>query len=378
MISMLWVGESWGENELTLGHPFVGSAGQELARIGVDAGIITVPLPWRNYNGFYDINEMVDFWQSVKQQDGIQLSNVFHAHPENNNIENFFGIEGDRHLPPLKAGKYILPEFMPHVQNLWNEIEILKPNVVVCLGNTPSWALLGRSYISRIRGAVAWSDRCKCKVVPTYHPSYIIRGQWPERPIVIADLQKAKRQSISADIHRPEVWILRDPTIPEIADWFTEPATEYAVDIETGYALYSKAELKRMTPKERYFLSSQISMISFARTENDVIVIEFMSRKKPDLCYWPTLEEEVEVWKLIKHGLRIPIKKVFQNGLYDMGRCLEAGIITWAQGMEDTMLRQHARYPEMLKSLGFQASLFVDDLAWKEIYSNRESLKRDE
>lgn len=378
MIPMLWVGESWGENELALGHPFVGAAGQELARIGVDAGIITVPLPWRNPNGFYETNQMVDFWQQVKQQDGIQLSNVFHAHPENNNIENFFSIDGNRNLPPLKAGKYILPEYFPHVENLWREIKILEPNIVVCLGNTPSWALLGRTYISRIRGAIAWSERCHCKVLPTYHPSFIIRGQWPDRPIVIADLQKAKRQSTSSDIHRPECWILRDPTIDEIADWFAEPAVEYAVDIETGYALFSKSELRKMTPQERYFLSSQISMISFARTESETIVIEFLSRHKPDLCYWPTPSEEVEVWKLVKSGLKKPIKKVYQNGIYDMSRCLENGMTTYATGMEDTMLLQHARYPEMLKALGFQASIYIDDAAWKEIYTNRESLKRDE
>jgi len=377
-ISQLWVGESWGENELELGHPFVGAAGQELARIAQDSGVITTSLPKKDPSSFYKIYDMVDFWQRVQRNDGIQLSNVFHAHPENNNVELFFGLEGNRNLPPLRVGKYILPEYLYHVENLWQEISDLQPNIVVCLGNTPSWALLGNTAITRIRGAINWSERCNCKVLPTYHPSYIIRGKWADRPIVIADLQKAKRQSESSSIRRPECWILRDGTIKEIAAWFTAPATEYSIDIETGYAWYSKTEIRKMSPHERYFLSSQISMISFAKDESHVLDIEFFNRYKPNLSYWSTIEEEVEAWKLVKQALKKPIKKIFQNGIYDMSRLIEHGAPTYTKGMEDIMLRQHARYPEMLKSLGFQASLYIDDLAWKEIYQNRESLKRDE
>ena len=46
------------------------------------------------------------------------------------------------------------------------------------------------------------------KLLPTYHPSAILR-QWDNRPTVIADLMKAKRESLYPEIRRParEIWI---------------------------------------------------------------------------------------------------------------------------------------------------------------------------
>ncbi len=54
-------------------------------------------------------------------------------------------------------------------------------------------------------------------------------------------------------------------TLSEIRQWLNRPAAEYAIDIESGYVLFSALELKKMTASMRHALSSQIAMVGFAR-----------------------------------------------------------------------------------------------------------------
>jgi len=53
------------------------------------------------------------------------------------------------------------------------EIEMLKPKFMVLLGNQPLRFLLGRSGITSCRGE--WFEKDGIKMMPTYHPSYVIR-----------------------------------------------------------------------------------------------------------------------------------------------------------------------------------------------------------
>ena len=72
----------------------------------------------------------------------------------------------------------------------------LDPNLIICLGNCSLWALAGRTGITKLRGTtlLATHTAADFKLLPTYHPSAILR-QWDNRPTVIADLMKAKRES---------------------------------------------------------------------------------------------------------------------------------------------------------------------------------------
>ncbi len=144
-----------------------------------------------------------------------------------------------------------------------------------------------------------------------------------------------------------------------------------------------------MEPKQRRLLSEQVAMVSFARSPKDILVVQFAKHPlapgaegngsgNASLNFWPNVKDEVEAWRLvIERGLQSSVPKIFQNGLYDIGRFMSLGIVPRAC-YEDTMLRHHAKYPELLKGLGFLGSIYVDDVAWKTIYTNRESLKRDD
>jgi hypothetical protein len=75
-------------------------------------------------------------------------------------------------------------------------------------------------------------------------------------------------------------------------------------------------------------------------------------------------EEECQVRLLIQKVLASPIPKLFQNGLYDI-QYLRREKFKLNCIIEDTMLEQHALYPELPKSLGFLGSIHTDEAAWK-------------
>src|SRR5208282_2241418 len=152
----------------------------------------------------------------------IFLTNVFNLRPPGNKIEAFCGsketaIAG---YPALVKGKHVRVEFIPELERLGDELLSVNPNIVVALGNTASWALLGRTAISKYRGTTALSTHTVSgyKVLATYHPAAVMR-QWELRPVTILDLMKAKRESEFPEIRRPkrEIWI--EPTLEDLDEF---------------------------------------------------------------------------------------------------------------------------------------------------------------
>src|SRR5580765_1628519 len=399
---VLLVGEAWGKNENDYKHAFVGTSGQELARMGGEAQLwppltrecrhCKSPTTFGHcsfcgtYNGVSFL-EMVHFWTKTRNT-GAALTNVFEAHPERDNIELFFGNKLDDinlEFGPYKRGAknfYVLNQYSHHIKRLWEEIEQMRPNLIIPLGNTACWAILGQTKISDLRGTVH-QTKWSIKALPTYHPAAL--RDWALRPLIVSDLTKANKESQTTTITRNKVWIETNPTLEDIEKWFSVPAQRYTCDIESGFVLYSKAELTRMkiyAPKGRIILAQLISMVGFARSGDQGLVIPFMTRNKENgqlENYWPTPEHEVLAWKWVQHGLSSGAELVFQNGLYDINRLLCSGMRP-KNMKHDTMLLHHALFPEMLKGLGFLNSIYGDvgDFGWKTMYGKGESLKRDD
>lgn len=360
MSKIILLGEAYGAKEELFAHPFVGSSGAELARMLAQVGVVP-ELPVQ----FPSELDMIHYWARVKEECDITLANVFPIRPADNKIELFFTTakEGLLSVPPLKKGKYLRPDLLFHLENLWELLAQNAPNLIVALGNTASWATLGESGITAIRGTVKVSPRLGLKVLPTYHPAAVLRN-WPLRPIVLSDFNKAKEEAEFASVKRIERWMTVEPTLAEIAEWIERPADFYAVDIETSV---SDIPIK------------QIAMLGLARSPADAIVIPFADDRNPGWNYWPTLEEEVSAWKLAHKVMNKPVPKVFQNGIYDLSYMLRAGFRPQMCN-DDTMLLHHALYPEMLKGLGFLGSIYSREIAWKTMRTkgNNLNMKRDE
>ena len=94
--------------------------------------------------------------------------------------------------------------------------------------------------------------------------------------------------------------------------------------------------------------------------------------------YWPTREAESAAWTLIRSVLIDGrIRKLFQNGCFDVSVLWRSYGIGVRGCAEDTMLLSHALQPESLKGLGYLGSLYTDFGPWKTERKFNETIKRD-
>lgn len=328
------VAEAFGQQEELTKQPLIGTTGQELNRMLAEAGI---------------------------DRSHCFATNVFALRPTDNKIDKLCldkkGVGGKEYkLPPTNMGKYIEPRFFPEIDRLKEELLEVRPNLVIALGAISTWALLQSPKIGSTRGSIAESVLIPGqKVLATYHPSAVYRN-WSLRPIVVADLMKAKREAEFPDIRYPQVFALVRPSIPEMYAWWKEhvDATHLAFDIETT--------------------KGQIRNIGFATSRAHAINIPFIVR---DRSYWPTLCGELAAWQFVQMVLESPAIKVAQNALYDIQYLWRMGIRI-RNYREDTMLQHHAIYPEMQKGLGFLGSIYTGHPSWKLLRGRAEELKRDD
>lgn len=145
---VMFVGEGPGEDEDRLGEPFVGKAGELLDRIITNA-------------------------MGLARAD-VYIANVVKCRPPNN-----------RNPEP--------DEIVACQPFLLRQVEIVRPEVIVSLGNFATQALLGdRTPISRRRGR--WHDVAGTALMPTFHPAYLLRNPsdkrlvWDDIKLVMARL----------------------------------------------------------------------------------------------------------------------------------------------------------------------------------------------
>lgn len=358
------VGEAFGRRENEIKKPFAGESGKELfLMLGEAFPFVEPALHEEIVKLFkYDLAWVGrrDEWYNAAS---IAFTNVVNVQPYGNKFEELCckkaDLPKDYDLPSVEQGKYLRPEFLPELDRLREELMTVGPNLVVAAGAKSSWALLRNTKISQIRGAVA-DGEYGFKVLPTYHPAGVMRN-WSWRPIVVTDLTKAAREMRFAELRRPSRKILWDPTIEEVERWTAEtlanPPLLLSADTETA---------RRM-----------ITMISFARSKDDILVIPFVDKSKPGWSYWPTPELERRATDCMARLLESGIPLLWQNGMYDLQYILPLGIR--ASVTEDAMLLHHSLLPEMPKGLGFLGAAYTDEPAWKTMRTAKaDTEKRDE
>ena len=335
------IGEAWGAEEARLGLPFVGASGRELDRMLEEA--------------------------EIDKRD-CYLTNVFNLQPQpTNHVKNLGGPRGSSSvpMPEMQRGVYLQDRYFSEVQRLWKELVELAPNLALCVGNTPLWALTGSYGIRSLRGTIsaATYGPVGLKVLPTYHPAAVLRD-WSIRSVVVADFMKAKRQALFPEVRRParRIWI--DPSLRDIEKFYEvywKSATKGSVDIET-------------------FANRQISCVGFAPSKELAICIPFIDTRKPGGSYWPTAHQEKLAWLWVKKFLQHPdveLEILGQNFLFDTNWLWTKLGFTPRNFTRDTMLKHHAMNPELEKGLGFLGSIYTDEPAWKLMRKN-DSTKRGE
>jgi uracil-DNA glycosylase family 4 len=141
---LMFVGEAPGRDEDIQGIPFVGRAGQKLTQIIEAIGL---------------------------KRDDVYIANVIKCRPpENRNPEP--------------------DEVEACEQFLFRQIDVIRPKVIVALGTFAARSLLkSDAPISRLRGRVY--DYRGAKLVPTFHPAYLLRNPSCRRE-VWEDMKKVR------------------------------------------------------------------------------------------------------------------------------------------------------------------------------------------
>jgi DNA polymerase len=332
------VGEAWGAEEAKARAPFVGASGQELTRMLSEAGI---------------------------HRADCFLTNVFNVKPEpTNDIENLCTdkARGIVNRGPLKAGKYCKSELAGELGRLDRELREVKPNIILALGNTATWALIGPNQsISKVRGTVTGSLYGYGKVIPAFHPAAILRD-WSLRAVTVLDFAKARRESEFPEIRRPERVVYIEPDLADM-EWFYAtkivPCKSLSFDIETS--------------------GDQITCIGFAPGPSCALVVPFVDPRRPGHSYWPDIESEGRAWNYVRRVLATPHPKIAQNGLYDIHFLWRQYGIPVNNAGNDSMLAHHALQPESQKGLGFLGSVYSNEQSWKLLGKRglTETIKRD-
>ena len=158
---IMMIGEQPGDREDLAGRPFVGPAGRLLDEALAEAGI---------------------------DRDEVYVTNV---------VKHFKWVPDERGKRRIhKKPRY--SEIAACRPWLDAEIELVKPEVVVCLGATAAHALLGKDFsVMRQRGELVKSDLATY-VTATVHPSSVLRAideesRHQQRQAFVEDLKKVGR-----------------------------------------------------------------------------------------------------------------------------------------------------------------------------------------
>jgi DNA polymerase len=133
---LMFVGEAPGADEDEQGEPFVGKAGQLLTKIIQATGF---------------------------SRADVYIANILKCRPD---------------TPGQSAGnrKPTPEEMQTCIPYLHEQIDLIRPKVIVALGATAVEGLLGKTLgITKLRGH--WQTYRGTPLMPTYHPAYLLRNQ---------------------------------------------------------------------------------------------------------------------------------------------------------------------------------------------------------
>lgn len=330
---IMFVGEAIGVEEESLGRAFVGASGRELMEMVREAGIkpetcwftnVIRERPRTTWGGRLDLSA----WITSKEK-------------EKSGKIPFFG-------------HYVSDKFLEHRQHLLQEILLLRPKVIVALGNLALLALTGNDGVTKWRGSELWLDLpdipYQCHVVPTFNPAFIF-GNWPARRLMVCDIKRAKR---CVDLPKYEFVFPHKirPTFDEAREFLLSLRQRLAngpvliaCDIETRFR--------------------QIDCVGLSTEDGPAFCIPIFGNEKPQGYF--SREEEALIIHLLREVLTHKNARVVgQNFHYDdsyFAKC-------WGfrcNVAHDVMIEWHVLFPRLEKSLAFICSLIADRYVyWKD------------
>lgn len=336
---IMCVGEAPGADEVREGHPFVGKAGQKLRQALLEVGI---------------------------DPSDVFFTNICRHQPPGNKLEKFFADGG---VPNGLVADGLL--------QLMQEIQRVRPNIIIALGNFPLWALTGKArwasytkdgeYIRGFTGIQDWRGSvlpCTLvqgfKVISTFHPSYIIRDGMKDHGTWGADLRRAAEQSKFPEIRRLErrtILLEEKPKIllgwddgsppgyaPERSD--AAPVWDYHDENEDLVVRSLIGDTSKIMTLDIEYIGHSLLCVGVTTNKHEAIVIPTETQAGLSLAR-----------RVVMAGH--PINA--QNSMFD------ASILEWWYQMPimqrvafDTMLAAHSANIELPKGLDYLLSVYTD------------------
>lgn len=317
---VLVVAEALGSDEARAGTPLVGAAGKTWDRL-----VSRTTDPVRN----------VPF-----SRDDFRLDNCVHCQPPGNVL---VGATYERAA---------LDRCRPYLEDT---LRRFKPKAILTLGNTPLRWFTGQWGVEQLRGYVfesPWGP-----VIPTYHPSYIMRGNWHLSRVVQLDLLRAVEvaRKGTSYLHVEKEYELSPSwgTVRAFVDrWKAAGCPPLAFDIETPKA--DEAALNEdMTFEDD--ASYNILMISLAWEPFKAISIPWMEPFIGMVKEVFSQKADFLVW-----NAKFDVPRLVASGVHFEGRVV------------DVMLAWHWLEPSLPMGLKYVATFFCPDMpAWKlEMHKN--------
>lgn len=171
-VPLMILGEAPGAEEEKHGLPFVGASGKLLLKALEEWGF---------------------------NRKNLYISNVFWERPPDNNVSYFFCKKNSDEEKALQFGQYknqyLKREWENQIYRLSDELEAIKPEMILTVGAIPLWALTGETEISKMRGSpriLTGPVKYKYSIMfPTFHPAYVLRNR-KMMDILRDDIKKVK------------------------------------------------------------------------------------------------------------------------------------------------------------------------------------------
>lgn len=331
------VAESWGIQESLSEKPLIGGSGQEFDRMLAEAGY---------------------------KRDEIFCTNVANARPLNDEMWRFFEVAKGNQNPPLR-GLHPTPFIRQELLRLYQQLEAVKPEVILACGNYALWALThctGHSIpqdaegrrcpngIESWRGSMWYANAApgvlaNTKLIPVIHPAAILRAWYWRTPTVHCDLKRIAMALQNDWRQNPPARPLAPPTFEELITYLDDLLRRLeAGPIRTVFDVETARSL--------------LTVIGICDDPDRPVSIPLVAVEgKAFDSHW-TLEQEIAISGRIIKILSHPNCLVEgQNFLYDT-QYFQAFLGVSPRCDFDTMLAHHLLFPGTPKGLDYLSSLY--------------------
>jgi uracil-DNA glycosylase family 4 len=310
------VGEAPGSHEDRIGKPFVGPTGDLLEEMLSEVGV---------------------------HRSEVYLTNVVKYQPPGNDIKKLpmMGIDLDK-----------------CVSDLWIELNAIKPNCILALGNTALKALSGKDGIQKWRGSVILGKDAKTKVIGTIHPAALLHSEgesqggamnFSARVYIIHDIKRAFEHSKYPDYRPPRrrLEIIRSAVSLARFFEFYRGHDTLSVDIEVLRAI-----------------PVCIGLSFHPNHGVSIPLLDVFSLQNKDGIH---RHELAQMWRILAGQLaRTDLKIIGQNFKFDHDKLERPCGFRIGNVRADLMLMMHTLYPELPKSLGFSTSIYTEEPYYKD------------